>query len=143
MKGKRPHTIPLSAAALDVIRALEPLRGSSSPWLLPSLRDPARPLSTLAHSLRRLHAASQTEKWSAHDLRHTLRSELSAMGVPLEVKELILAHALPGLAGTYDHHSYLRERGDALGRWARLLDRIKAGQETEAAEVATFTPRHG
>jgi integrase len=141
MKGKRPHTVPLCAAAIDVVHALAPLRGSS-PWLLPSLRDPARPLSTLAHSLKRLHAASKTEKWSAHDLRHTLRSELSAMGVPLEVKELILAHALPGLAGTYDHHSYLRERGAALERWSRLLDRIKAGEETESAEVATFTPRH-
>jgi len=136
MKGRRAHTVPLSSAAVGVIRGLEEISDSSTPWLLPGPRDPRRPLSTIAHSLERLKALSHTDDWSAHDLRHTLRSELSALGVPFEVKELVLAHALPGLAGTYDHHSYLRERGVALERWARVLDRIRA--DSEPAKVAEF-----
>ena len=70
-----------------------------SPWVVQSPADPSKSLGTLAHSLSRIKALSGTAAWSAHDLRHTLRSELSALGVGLEVKELILAHRLPGLVG--------------------------------------------
>lgn len=136
MKGERAHVVPLSGAMLDV---LTQLREMPSPWIVQSPADPSKPLGTLAHSLERIKNLSATSGWSAHDLRHTLRSELSALGVGLEVKELILAHRLPGLAGTYDHHSHLAERAAALEAWGAALARIKAGEETRGAEVVPIT----
>lgn len=89
MKGARAHVVPLSGA---VRKVLVRLRELPSPWTVQSPADPSKPLGTLAHSLERIKKLSATSEWSAHDLRHTLRSELSALGVALEVKELILAH---------------------------------------------------
>ena len=128
--------MPLSTAVLDVLTMLREL---PSPWIVQSPADSSKALGTLAHSLGRIKKLSATLGWSAHDLRHTLRSELSALGVALETKELILAHRLPGLAGTYDHHSHLAERGAALVAWAAALARIKAGEETRGAKVVPIT----
>jgi len=138
MKGGRVHVVPLSRAMLGVLTRL---RGLSSVWVVPSPVDLAKPLGTLSHSLRRISSLSETTSWSAHDLRHTLRSELSALGVGLEVKELILAHRLPGLAGTYDHHSHLSERAAALEAWAAALERIKAGNGPKRGEVIPIVRR--
>lgn len=142
MKAGRAHTVPLSADAVKVLEGLRLLAGGS-PYVVPSPVDPSKPLASLQASLRRLHALSGTAGWSAHDFRHTLRSELSAMRYGFEVKELILAHALPGLAGTYDHHAYLSERADALAAWAKALARIKAGEGPAAAggNVVAFPAR--
>jgi integrase len=137
MKGGRAHVVPLSKAALDALSRLRDLAGSS-PWIVQSPRDPKKSLATLQHSLARLQDLSATSGWSAHDLRHTLRSELSAQGVGFEVKELILAHVLPSLAGVYDHHSYLPERAAALEAWARTLARLRTGEPTQGAEVIPF-----
>ncbi len=140
MKGERAHVVPLSKAILDVLATL---REIPSPWVVQSPADPSKPLGTLAHSLERIKKLSGTTEWSAHDLRHTLRSELSALGVGLEVKELILAHRLPGLAGTYDHHSHLAERGAALEAWGAALARIKGGEETKGADVVPISRARG
>lgn len=132
MKGARAHVVPLSKAVLGV---LEKLRELPSAWVVQSPADPKKPLATLTHSLERIKTLSATSGWSAHDLRHTLRSELSALGVGLEVKELILAHRLPGLVGVYDQHSFFSERASALEAWSAALNRIKAGEEKKGADV--------
>jgi hypothetical protein len=41
--------------------------------------------------------------------------------VPSEVAEAVLAHVFPGVVGTYDRHSYIDEKREALERWAGLL----------------------
>lgn len=136
MKGARAHVVPLFGT---MVRVLTRLRELPSPWIVQSPADPSKPLGTLVHSLERVKKLSATSGWSAHDLRHTLRSELSALGVGLEVKELILAHRLPGLAGTYDHHSHLTERAAALEAWGAALARIKTGEHTKGAEVVPIS----
>jgi hypothetical protein len=56
--------------------------------------------------------------WVNHDLRRTLRSGLTRLRVDFETKEAVLAHAKPGLVGTYDVHDLEQEKRDALERWA-------------------------
>jgi integrase len=136
MKGARAHVVPLSKAILEVLATLREL---PSPWVVQSPVDPSKPLAALAPSLQRIKALSGTSGWSAHDLRRTLRTELSALGVGLEVKELILAHRLPALVGVYDQHSFLTERAAALEAWAAALARIKSGEETKGAEVVPIS----
>jgi integrase len=58
-----------------------------------------------------------------HDIRRTMRTGLSALPVPDLVRELVIAHAKPGLHKVYDQHSYLDEKRRALELWAgRLRD---------------------
>jgi integrase len=62
--------------------------------------------------------------WVTHDLRRTARSLMSRAGVPSDIAERVLGHAIPGVRRVYDRHSYEAEKRDALERLAALVDRI-------------------
>jgi integrase len=62
--------------------------------------------------------------WVLHDLRRTSRSLLSRAGVRPDISERVLGHAIPGVEGVYDRHSYDQEKADALNRLATLIDTI-------------------
>lgn len=49
-----------------------------------------------------------------HDLRRTLATKLAQMGTSFVVIERILGHAIPGVAGVYNRHTYLLEVKEAL-----------------------------
>ena len=50
-----------------------------------------------------------------------MRSELSRLGVPEIVAERVINHAPVGLNKVYDRYEYLKEKKDALDKWARRL----------------------
>jgi len=60
---------------------------------------------------------------------------MSRAGVRSDVAERIMGHAIPGVEGVYDRHSYRDEKADALRRLAALIESIvgksEAGQWTE------------
>lgn len=56
--------------------------------------------------------------WAPHDLRRTSRTFLAAMGCPRDVAEVIIGHMLDGDEGTYNRHSYDKERQI----WLKALD---------------------
>lgn len=49
-----------------------------------------------------------------HDLRRSLATVMARLGVDFVVIERILGHAIPGVAGIYNRHSYLKEMKAAL-----------------------------
>jgi len=59
-----------------------------------------------------------------HDIRRTVRSHLSRLKITEEAREAVLAHARPGIKGTYDLHDYLDEKREALELWAARLGEI-------------------
>jgi len=59
-----------------------------------------------------------------HDIRRTVRSHLSRLKVTEEAREAVLAHARPGIKGTYDLYDYLDEKREALELWAARLREI-------------------
>jgi integrase len=61
-----------------------------------------------------------------HDLRRTMRSGLTMLGVRYEVAERAINHKLPELAEIYDRNDYADERAAALVRWADYLDACNA-----------------
>jgi integrase len=61
------------------------------------------------------------QPWRNHDIRRTCRSTLSRLGVRLEVAEIVLAHARPGIVGVYDKWAFLEERREALEAWSQFL----------------------
>ena len=69
--------------------------------------------------------------WVNHDIRRTVRTKLSALRIPEEVREAVLAHARPGIKGHYDMHHYLDEKRDALTQWAaKLRDIVEPSKST-------------
>jgi integrase len=71
-------------------------------------------------------AGHKFEKWSLHDIRRTVRTRLSQIGIAPHVAELVLGHTAHkiGVAAHYDHYSYDREIKEALEKWADALTAI-------------------
>jgi integrase len=73
-------------------------------------------------------AAAKIDKpWRLHDLRRTARSLMSRAGVRPDIAERVLGHAIRGVEGVYDRHSYRDEKAHALKALAGLIERIVAG----------------
>jgi integrase len=62
--------------------------------------------------------------WTIHDLRRTFRSLLSRAGVRPDIAERCMGHAIEGVEGVYDKHSYSTEKANALKSLATLVDGI-------------------
>jgi integrase len=74
--------------------------------------------------------------WKNHDVRRSVRSQLSRLKVAEEVREAILAHVRPGIKGVYDQHGYLDEKRAALELWAARLKSLTNPQPPESNVVA-------
>jgi integrase len=59
--------------------------------------------------------------WTFQDLRRTMRTHLSALPVQDLVRELVIAHAKPGLHKVYDLYAYADEKRQCLELWERRL----------------------
>jgi len=62
--------------------------------------------------------------WQIHDLRRTARSLMARADVRPDIAERVLGHAILGVEGTYDRHSYDEQRALALAALSGLIDRI-------------------
>lgn len=63
-------------------------------------------------------------EWVLHDLRRTARSLMSRAGVRPDIAERVMGHAIPGVEGVYDRHSYREEKADALQKLSDLIQTI-------------------
>jgi hypothetical protein len=143
MKAKesraREHLVPLSSLALDVIAKLPrhdagpylfSHDGGASPlWLATKVKaDLDRRMLQTLKALARIRGEDYRKvtlpAWRNHDIRRSVRSELSALRIPQNVCEAVLAHKPPGIVGVYDGHAYLDEKGEALEAWAKRLTAI-------------------
>jgi integrase len=142
MKADREHSVPLTPLATEIIVSLP--RFAGSPYLFPSTRArklvpgaspaqvrAARPISGFSSGKRevdRLIAAANADtplpSWRWHDLRRTVRSNLSRLGINRDVAEAVLGHVPQGVAAVYDRWSYGAEKREALEAWATLLQTI-------------------
>lgn len=63
-------------------------------------------------------------RFSPHDLRRTMRTGLSKLGIREEVCEAAIGHSKKGVAGVYDLYRYEKEVGEALLKWNDYLDAL-------------------
>jgi len=73
------------------------------------------------------------EALTIHDLRRTMRTHLSALGVRTEVAERCLNHKLPGIQSVYNTHDYFVERRAALESWTTILLELARGERRVTA----------
>ena len=73
--------------------------------------------------------------WVLHDLRRTMRSGLSKIGIPPHVAERAINHVKGGVEAIYDRHHYQREIGNALARWADHVLAIVEGRESNVVAL--------
>lgn len=122
-----PHLVPLSAQAVAILRALQPLTGRGR-LVFPSLRTPDRPISenTINSALRRL-GYSQDEM-TAHGFRALASTRLNELGFPPDVIERQLAHVeRDKVRAAYNRAAYLDERRRMMQAWSDYLDALREG----------------
>jgi integrase len=120
MKGDAAHEVPLSGMAVELLESLPHVGGGDYVF---STTAGQRPISGFSKNKRRLRAGNG---WTLHDLRRTVRTRLSGLGVPDLISELIIAHRRPELHAIYDLHTYREEKREALEKWAaRLLSIVE------------------
>ncbi len=124
-KSGKPRHIPLSDAALDVLRTL-PRR---SDWLFPG-KTGAGPLRSLFHTWNELRKNLDLNDVRLHDLRHSFASFLVNQGCSLYEVQKMLGHGDPRVTMRYAHlelESMLRAAnkvGLALQREAHAQNEI-------------------
>jgi integrase len=128
MKGRQPHTVPLSTSAMAVLLGLGQQAGSQ--WLFPSPTTTG-PLVTAAKALRRIRQRTSVS-FQLRDIRRTVRTRLREMGILQDVSEAILSHASPRLVRTYDRYQPIPEMRAALEAWGARLQDILAGEVPRA-----------
>src|SRR5262249_16245004 len=66
----------------------------------------------------------ELKPWTNHDIRRTVRSQLSRLKIAEEAREAVMGHVRPRIKGVYDLHDYYAEKADALTQWAARLRTI-------------------
>jgi integrase len=75
-----------------------------------------------------------------HDLRRTLRTGLSRLRVPFEVREAVIGHSAKGLVRVYDRYDLLPEKASALAAWAAHVETVVSGEPRRAQVVPLVKP---
>ena len=108
-------------AALDIINA-QP-RFTSNPHVFAGIGT--NPISGMSKRKAAFDKQAVISKnWTVHDLRRTARSLMSRAGVRPDIAERVLGHAIKGVEGVYDRHSYREEKAHALKALAALIEKI-------------------
>ncbi|HBC0018000.1 TPA: tyrosine-type recombinase/integrase [Enterobacter hormaechei subsp. xiangfangensis] len=114
---------PIPEAVIPTItRLLELAHRTKSPLLLRSDKAQSTVSDYCAAIWKKLGHESE---WSAHDLRRTARTCWGDLGVQPWVGELLLGHAVGGIAGVYDRSTQLTEKRRALDVWCAELNKIE------------------
>jgi integrase len=125
MKMDAPHLVPLSPLALETLATLPHFRGGEFIFSARFGKSPFNGFARMKARIDELMAKYLREAppppWVLHDIRRSVRTRLSALRVPHEVRELVIAHTKKGLDKVYDQHAFLDEKRDALERWSARL----------------------
>jgi integrase len=126
MKGKLEHRVPLSDAALDVLREAAKLReGDGSDGLVFPGVPASKPLSDTAlfKLLRRMDRADIT----THGFRSTFRDWCGETGKASDIAEAALAHKLGNkVQAAYQRGDLLERRRVLMDQWATFCSRPAA-----------------
>lgn len=131
MKGGKVHRVPLSVAALDVLKKADKAR--DGPFIFRGARK-GKPLSNMAmlQTLRRMGRGDLT----AHGFRSSFRDWASETTTyPREVCEMALAHQIPdAVEAAYRRGDLFEKRRELANDWARYCTRPPS-RETKVVSI--------
>jgi integrase len=137
MKAARAHAVPLASDALTLLEGLPRFSGR----FVFTTTNGAKPVNGFGSIKISLDKLSDVSDWTFHDLRRTMRTNLSALPVQDLVRELVIAHARPGLHRVYDQHSYLDEKRECVTLWESRLRDILNPAPADVADLAEARAR--
>ncbi|ECK2140244.1 tyrosine-type recombinase/integrase [Salmonella enterica subsp. enterica serovar Enteritidis] len=127
MKMRRPHCVPLSEQALNILEQLKPVTGHYQ-YIFPGRIHHSKPMSEMAMNvlIRRIGYAGRV---TGHGFRHTMSTILHEQGYNTAWIETQLAHVdKNSIRGTYNHAQYLDGRREMLQWYADYMDALEHGE---------------
>ncbi len=123
-KSRRAHLVPLPDAMVDIIEAL-PDREKGG-YLL-SLDGGEKPYANVTRPKAALDTAAEVTGWTWHDLRRTMRTGLSRLGIRDDIAERAIGHSVGGRLGTtYNLYDFAEEKRLALEAWAAHVQGLQS-----------------
>jgi integrase len=128
MKKERPHIVPLSRQAIEVLRQLQPLT-SPGKFVFPSPRSSLsreQPMSENTLRVAFLSMGYEKSTMTAHGFRSLASTNLNGQGVDKELIEIQLSHRDEDQSrAAYNFADRLPERKAMMQNWADWLDNLK------------------
>jgi integrase len=149
-KNKRDHLVLLAPLACGIVLDLLGMIPPAEQFLFPTRsRRRAGPIAgstltkAMAYFTRRTTGDDdavgtwRADPPSPHDLRRTMETRLSALGVAKEVRDRVLNH-VQGDVGSkhYNLHQFVAEKRAALMRFEAMLTAILAGESATVVPLA-------
>jgi integrase len=124
MKGRQPHSLPLSEPALAILAERASCHGTDD-------RVFASPTSASSinwtHWVSRIRVAlgedkfERSRRFNLHDIRRSFVSALAERGFDVDLLDQCLSHSRKGTFAVYQRSARWREREAAVAVWAELV----------------------
>ncbi len=124
-KNKTQDRVYLSNKTLVCLKELKEM--SSSEWVCQSPVNDKRHIEyrSVDRAVKRhLEFFGFAESFHPHDLRRTVKTHLSEMGIIKEVRDKLLNHKLEGIDAVYDRAQHWEKRVEAIHLWEEKLKQI-------------------
>ena len=136
-KNSRPHDIPLSPAAVSILKA----RPHFAELVFTSGANGFLGWSNYKLTLdARIARKGAVSPWRLHDLRRTVSTRMhDELGIAPHIVEAVLNHVSghrAGVAGVYNRAAYAKEKAVALARWAEHLASIVGGEPSKVVPIS-------
>jgi len=115
-KNSRTHVVPLSAL---VQSTLDELQTNDGEFVFASPKGLDGPVWLGSKIQKKVQKLSGVTDFTPHDLRRTLRTNVTPLGFDRFIGERVLNHAEQGVSAIYDRYDYLDQKRDFLEAWAR------------------------
>jgi integrase len=125
-KNRRPHIVPMTPMVAEIIGTLPKFDDCS----YAVTTNGKTPVDSDTYVRNKLDAAivaaghKPIKDWRPHDIRRTVRTNLSKLGIPSDIGERVMGHVIGGVRGVYDRHSFNDEKRRALTAWEGYLSRV-------------------
>lgn len=144
MKMRRPHIVPLSSQALEILRQLKET-SPCCPYIFPSAINARKHMSNNT-VLKALDRMGYKGRMTGHGFRALAMSTIKEkLGYQHEVVDRQLAHAPRNqIDAAYDRAQYLEQRKIMMQDWADYIQAIIIGRKLPAVEslrLLEFKPR--
>jgi integrase len=136
MKMRRPHDVPLSKQAINVLKDIWSLSDNGD-LVLPAIRSHNRMLSENAMNSALRRMGYTKEEMTSHGFRSTASTILNERGFSPDVIEAALAHQDDDpVRRAYNRATYLQERTKLMQEWSDLLDSFRQQSATTKRRAA-------
>ena len=113
-KIKRAHIYPLTRHMQEILETCP--RCNHGGFVFTTTMG-QKPVSAWSKAKAKFDKLIDLEPWTYHDIRRSVASHMARLGIRQEHIERMLGHVVPGIAGTYNRHSYFEEKLAVTVKW--------------------------